>query len=399
MGGLYPTNGPVRRAGRAAVGFQEAQSGHESFQDAVAKGLGGLGFLALEGDPRRWIPIYFPPVDEYDYRFGVGDPDPGKYRPLGPIHPSMVPEHLRKPPPPPTKPKGLRPSGRDLWLLLLWMAAEQLARRIGPVRDTFGDPVGWTQILDCGLRREVWEAFSAGPGECYVTHAGPLLPLSLTPNAMTAFEYDPLGVFRYAAASFSRPSGDLDYLPQRWVNGSPGEDMGPQWANVAPTQRRMVRTRDRLWSRLIPPTHETGPGPAPRPRVDPPERPEPPGPGVKERKFIMAPRGPIRHVFHFVTESSQFIECMFYSMPKEIVNKALSDWYKAHPGWPLNAYEMMKIIYRHFDKVDIALALACWSQSQAHDRMIGRLARMRRKFIITCTSDTIRQCGWIRSWR
>ena len=141
----------------------------------------------------------------------------------------------------------------------------------------------------------------------------------------------------------------------------PGVD---QWPGVQPSNPPVIE---------VPPVGKPNPLPEPGPH-----RREPPGPRVKERKIrtkTEAVAMVIGGAFGAVTEVGDLIQDLWNALPKKYKRYS---FYKGKPVKP-SKYNMLKQLYRHWDKVDMNVAVENWAKSQASDAVIGALTSGLRK--------------------
>lgn len=135
------------------------------------------------------------------------------------------------------------------------------------------------------------------------------------------------------------------------------------------------------------PVEEPSPSPGAQPlpggKSEIPTRyPSFPGPRTKERKVYVRSRLPGRWdriVIGTPTEAMDLVDCLHKALPKQYRAKGLKK--PGRSGEHMDDYarpsmrRKMAAVYRNFDKIDAAAALACFLQEQVEDYAYGYAGR------------------------
>lgn len=100
--------------------------------------------------------------------------------------------------------------------------------------------------------------------------------------------------------------------------------------------------------------------PGARPVAGPPHQMRPPGRGTKERKAKVLPG--VQKLINLVTETNDAIEAVWYALPRHLRT----------PG--ANPAQMAMDLYRHYDSIDMNLAVRNLILTNAQDAAIGKLS-------------------------
>lgn len=115
---------------------------------------------------------------------------------------------------------------------------------------------------------------------------------------------------------------------------------------------------------------------------------QPPNDRVRERKITINQNGVPMRVFGTLTEFSEFVTCLFTSVPlkqrlKDGVTKRIprakqksfmtaQGEIKTARNVNVGVYKQAKYLYEHYNDVNIAQAIDCWRSSEATDAVIGK---------------------------
>lgn len=158
------------------------------------------------------------------------------------------------------------------------------------------------------------------------------------------------------------------FIPYRVA--SPGHSNKPARGPLSP---RWV-TPDPRYARNPGPTFvwkfdpSAGPNQQPKVQVKPGKfvKTGPPGPGTKERKFVIHNQGQVARVFSVATEVIDAIEALYEALPPELRKRP-----KRFVGWKGQA----EAVYHHWDRINWNTAWENLVANEIEDRIVGKLGK------------------------
>lgn len=178
-----------------------------------------------------------------------------------------------------------------------------------------------------------------------------------------------------------------------WFEAHPQFDpmrqpIGRYMPTPVPLPVRSLPALARARARLPRSTTETssasyGQPPAVNPPVAVGHRWAPPGPGVKERKFVMAidQGSPLGRAINLITEGLDVLDCFHKALPKHL--RAKPKRLPASVGYAERRFgrraptpqAKAMAVYRHINHLDVGEALVCIVSENAEDTIFGRAGR------------------------
>lgn len=126
---------------------------------------------------------------------------------------------------------------------------------------------------------------------------------------------------------------------------------------------------------------EKDPKPPVKPPIEPP-KPEPPGPGKKERKLYISGGLPIIRAVSAATEALDALDCLWGALParyrtkpSEASGRPVGNNKRGRQMKTITPQDKARDIYKNFGKIDMADFIACLVQNGFEDAAIGRVSQ------------------------
>ena len=99
--------------------------------------------------------------------------------------------------------------------------------------------------------------------------------------------------------------------------------------------------------------------------------PQPPEPGVKEKKIKTGLVGLARLAMNAVTETGDAIDALYKALPKWLRDEL----FRRNGYQPLSSNQRLRALYRHIEALDVAQAVKNLVLNEIEDQLIGRASR------------------------